>query len=470
MVRVLPETVQKLIHYTDSAFQRCQKLTLGFNTPGLVEALNDFFCGIAGRFQKLLLQIRSETGIYALESSHPEDGVYSGPQSQKGTLPTQTPGGGPEDEDYEIKRDEFGRQEWNHFQMGLRLLSSVLIILEKVEREWDKSVDHLLKSVEPFVLLASTSSGAATAAEISSGEEASAKTRERTFCESSLLSLRLSSLNSVHLSQWISRAHSAPSSHKYFERAVKQLESLLQKCQKYLFDTMILPIDKRLSALPSLPVWALKSAPNPSPFQLEMPQFSLSPSEYVTRMGEHLLSLPQQLDLYVDDPGLGVGLEGLPHLEPLLGTSLFGYKGSYLSKESEEEQGEENSDRQDGGEKDNQELDTEEEELDITYIWMTSVCRGTMSLFCDKVLTLKVLTDHGRSQLLTDMQYVVNVLSAMDIEPTEEYSVLMMVLEKDLAALKEAVLEEEEEEKRDEWAKKHGALAKKVLSMRGGSE
>jgi hypothetical protein len=431
-----------------------------------VEALNDFFCGIAGRFEKLLLQIRSETGIYALEASHPDDGVYATPLKSGVGESFLTGGQSGQEDDYEIKRDEFGRQEWNHFQMGLRLLSSVLVVLRKVEQEWDGSVDLLLKKVEPFVSTSSSSSVGGPSMEVEDHKEDTGRLR---YCEASLLSLRLSSLNSVHLSQWISKAHSpSPSSttpSKYFQPSVQHLQGLLKKCQKYLFDTMILPIDKRLSLLSSLQVWTLKSAPNPSPFQLEMPQFSLSPSEYVTRIGEHLLSLPQQLDLYVDDPGLGVGLEGLPFLEPLLGTSLFG--GCVGGNNREEEEGEI---RGTDGEGLGEAQEEEEEALDITYIWMTSVSRGTMSLLYEKILDLKTLTQHGCSQLLTDLQYLVNVLSAMDIEPTEEYKALMMVLEKDPSELK-ALLEGKQEEEggflNREWFTKHASLVHKVVFMRG---
>jgi len=57
--------------------------------------------------------------------------------------------------------------------------------------------------------------------------------------------------------------------------------------------------------MPTLPQWNASGAAqpaNPLPGVTEMPAFSLAPSAYITTIGEHLLTLPQQLESYSEEP------------------------------------------------------------------------------------------------------------------------------------------------------------------------
>ena len=110
LVRILPETMNKLLQQAALSVKRCETLSLGFCSLGLVEALQDYFCGITDRMGKILQQIRVETDVDDIERPSDilanEDGVYER-RSSAGH------------DDYEIGRNEMGRHEWGHFQMGL---------------------------------------------------------------------------------------------------------------------------------------------------------------------------------------------------------------------------------------------------------------------------------------------------------------------------------------------------------------
>lgn len=390
----MPEAIQKLVSHAELAVKRCALLTLGFSTPGLVESLNDYFSGIVDRFGKILLQVRSETTVVSHANT-----AQSGTSTPNGSLYERQSSSVFGEDDYEIQRDELGRQEWSHFQMGLRVLSSTLALAGKVETEFEGLAIGLLRKVDGIL------QGTSNAKE-SEGDDA--------VCASSLLALRLSSLNSRELQGFIQKlVHGKTATDKdepLFTPASLAISQLAIKAQRYLYDTLFLPIEKRLSVIPLMEVWTATGPQNPSPFDLELPQFSLSPGEYMTRIGEHLLSLPQQLDLYADDASLAYSTGSLPGMMDRGVSSELKEDGQTLHEE-------------------------EDEEVDITYLWMTSVSIGTMSSFVSFASQIPTLSISGTSQLVADMRYLVNVLSAMEILPSKEFSMLMEGLSMDLETL-----------------------------------
>ena len=254
-------------------------------------------------------------------------------------------------------------------------MNSTLFLLKKLDEFHEKIgtlLDHLKLQVHEYDMESST------------------------HCEASVLALVLSDLNSNEKKNAIS--HLKAQAH-VFKPSVEQIQFFSIKVQKYLYDTMFISIDRKLKVLPFMEIWSndahLKQ--NASPFDLQIPQFSLSPLEYVTRIGEHLLSLPQQLDLYMDDVSLAYSISTLPFMS---------HSESIVSADP-------NDSMQD------------EEIQDITYMWITSVCRGTMDSYYRNAMLIPQLSSHGLSQLITDMQYLVNVFSAMDIQPMEQFKDLL---------------------------------------------
>ena len=357
MVRVMPETVTQLLLYVEKAIDRCGTLTMGLNTCGLVEALNDFFCGIVDRFSKILLQIRSETDVNDVirkKNLENGEGIYSRNSSN-------------EFEDFEIKNDDMGQQEWANFQLGLRFLG-VNLKLQETLTDYQGYIVNLI-----------------THAEFKFGKIGNFDGNKWNSSEASLLALQGSVLNSQN--QW-TRLNSLKTDDFVFKTSLKEIQSFSVKSQKYIYDTLFMPINRLLSSVSGMDIWQSTSVLNPSPFDLELPNFSISPLEYITRIGEHLLCLPQQLDLYMDDPCLSMSLSTLPWIDESTLNSL----------------------------KDDDNV------IDATYVWITSVCRGTFTMYLETASSIPTLSKLGRSQLHTDMGYLINILSAMDIEPSQSFS------------------------------------------------
>ena len=63
---------------------------------------------------------------------------------------------------------------------------------------------------------------------------------------------------------------------------------------------MFVPIAKHLRGMAADDVWDRAQPPS----RVDLPAFSLSPLEYVTQIGEHLLTLPQKLDPFNQKPSI----------------------------------------------------------------------------------------------------------------------------------------------------------------------
>ena len=84
------------------------------------------------------------------------------------------------------------------------------------------------------------------------------------------------------------------------------LAGICSDLQKTTFSLMFHPVSVQLEQIPGLDIWAATTSGQSSLETAEMPEFSLSPSEYITCLGEFLMTLPQHLDPYMsqDSPAL----------------------------------------------------------------------------------------------------------------------------------------------------------------------
>ncbi|KAJ3313830.1 Golgi transport complex subunit 7 [Boothiomyces sp. JEL0838] len=118
-------------------------------------------------------------------------------------------------------------------------------------------------------------------------------------------------------------------------------------------------------------------------------QFSLSPLPYITSIGEYLLAIPQKFDNYFSEPWINFGLKNLQELSP----------------------------------QDIESDDGDDEEL--YHLWISSAVRTIEVRLVSNVIKIKELTVSGKRQLLADIQYLRNVMSALEIEPLSQTSNLI---------------------------------------------
>ena len=90
------------------------------------------------------------------------------------------------------------------------------------------------------------------------------------------------------------------------QESMTLLAGICSDLQKTTFSLMFHPVSAQLEQIPGLNTWAATTSGQSSLETAEMPEFSLSPSEYITCVGEFLMTLPQHLDPYMsqDSPAL----------------------------------------------------------------------------------------------------------------------------------------------------------------------
>ncbi|KAJ3033828.1 hypothetical protein HDV00_005793 [Rhizophlyctis rosea] len=394
--RMMADSVPKVFAYADAAVVRCRQFTLGYGLVGLVDCLNQYITHIVDKYIALLADIRSDTGSHDVE-------VAGGENDD-------------EDDDYDLGKGMLGRQDWGHFQAGIRILGMCPVMRRRVV-----GLPGVLRRLV-----------VAVKARLNEGREGRDRGGEERDvgeeCLASLSLLKLSTLNSYKLHTLIDALEEevevsrgqivagevteeggvktdTRSPNTTFKPALERLSAFTMRTQRLVYDAIFETVNKHLSGVPTLDVWQSAPPTTSGPFNLEVPQFSLSPQPYATRIGEHLLTLPQHLELHAGDDSLGFSLKTLPYLT----SADFAQLG-------------------DGTGEGGGDGDTSAPE-DVLNLWITSIARGTMSSFADAILRIGKLSPHGGRQLETDVGYIVNVFSAMDIEPLPKLKAIMEMVE-----------------------------------------
>ncbi|KAJ3299266.1 hypothetical protein HK104_009482 [Borealophlyctis nickersoniae] len=454
IAQTMGDSVAKIFNFAEMATVRCRQLTFGFGLPGLVDCLNEFFGAVIDRYSALLEQIRQETGVDGTQISSMGDEE--------------------DDDDYELGRGEVGRQEWGHFQVAVRVLGMCPVITRRLEG-FPLSLKKVFGGLRSRLELGA------------SCQEYYAEDKERTEeCFSALTLLKLSSLNSYTLHTVLGTLEAiekpaeprrsgavrktpreqepaagdspaptppARSQSTLFAPSFEGLRLFTSSSQRFVFDTMFATVEKHLSAVPNMDVWRSAAPTTSGPFNLEVPQFSLSPSPYITCVGEHLLTIPQQLELHPDEEALSYSLETLPFLEP----EDFREEEASLGEDGDEMGG-------DGLGNGGNEADRLTADL-VTNLWITAVSRGTMVGYADTILKIPKLSEHGAKQLATDISYIINVFAAMDIEPVTKLRGVLQLVTMDGVKL------ERWREGSHQWGENEGfvdeSTVKRIAAIRG---
>ncbi|KAI9253947.1 oligomeric Golgi complex subunit 7 [Phascolomyces articulosus] len=463
---ILTHVIDNIFSMAKESLERCLKMTHGFGAVEWLRTINAYIGQVKLQLQKTIRTIK-------LSSSATSAAVTLKKTQRQGSASSAIKTGTPrtssdlDDLDFDDDDDKNDAEDWQAFQLELRLLRVCQTLdtqfnsfkdmvarelegLRYVIQERDQDDNALLSPVTPSVLTFTERSpdarGHRRQSSLVSGggiEVVSRHERKRSmggslgdisstighqqqqlqqqqqaanYPRSSMALLRTSRLNSHELQRIISQLSTITEESQdsvinvVLKDANQHIDELTTECQALVHQAALEPIVRHLQGIASMKtVW---QAPDPQPrkttiedatIDVDMPQFSLSPNEYITRVGEQLLMLPQEFEVYTDDPALAYHVETIPFIQ----------QGDIHHRPSEEdEKGDE-----DGEEEDEE---GEEDEIEVIELWSTCVARGTMKRFLDEIVKIRNLTSQGRRQLRTDIEYLINVLSALDVQPLPE--------------------------------------------------
>jgi hypothetical protein len=187
-----------------------------------------------------------------------------------------------------------------------------------------------------------------------------------------------------------------------FTASAASFESLVQAVQQLLYDTMFHSIAVRLASFADWHhIWAAKAGGVTSGGQIlsaiPLPSFSMQPSDYIIAIGEHLLTLVQQLEPYVKG---SEEEEEVSHAAatPSAAARKFSTPTSPFTQVTPASSS----------------APSTYVENDALY-WLNLLSRGTFAALLSSFPAIPQLSERGARQLSTDLEYLINVLSALGL-------------------------------------------------------
>ncbi|TRY94869.1 hypothetical protein DNTS_026287 [Danionella cerebrum] len=348
----LSHSVQKVFALASAAVDRCVKFTDGLGVCGLIKALRALFNKYVSDFSVTLQSIRKK---YKLE---------------------------------EVPASEEFTEDWAAFQNSVRIIAACGELLRQCG-EFEQQLSNKILGRAGRFLWEGFNPRSLTGLQEGVAERRSQKNpwQEYNYLQQSDNAAYNNLLETLH-----SLKEKGTGNSSLLAETRAALTRLNQQANQLAFDSVFLQIKRQLLLL-SKPA-ACASADQSETLTEDLPAFSLSPQEYITNIGQFMMSLPLHLEPFVSQVD--------PALELALHTGKLPYPP---------EQGD----------------DVPELENTADY-WLGSVARATMQTYCEVILQLPELSAHATKQLTTDIDYLSNVMDALGLQTTRNLQNIQTLL------------------------------------------
>ncbi|XP_028825838.1 conserved oligomeric Golgi complex subunit 7 isoform X1 [Denticeps clupeoides] len=341
-VMELAHSVQKVFGLAAAAVDRCVKFTDGLAVCGLIRALRSLFTKYVSDFSVTMRSIRQK---YKLEDN--------------------------------TNSDTF-TEDWTTFQNSVRIIATCGDLLRQCGAFEQQLSNKILGRAGRFLWEGYTPRSL-TGLQENVVDRRSQKNpwQEYNYLQHS---------NSTEYNNLLETLYSLKAQEKgtgnssLLSETRQSLIRLNQQASQLAFDSVFLQIKQQLCLLNTRELQG--SSEFCKSLSEDLPTFSLSPQEYITNIGQYIMSLPLHLEPFVtqDDPALELALH----------TGKLPYPP---------EQGD----------------DVPELENMADY-WLGSIARATMQTYSDVILQIPELSPHATKQLATDIDYLSNVMDALGLQ------------------------------------------------------
>ncbi|KAJ3413083.1 hypothetical protein HDV05_008537 [Chytridiales sp. JEL 0842] len=387
--RIINEFLPFLFTQADAASGRCFLLTAGYGVVGLVSALDQYFQCIWERLEERL-----------------SGSVLGVGEAQPKTLKADAVDTDDDDDEFGYQKDDpmNGTFQLAKFQSGLNFLSVAKAGYEKLVEFEAVLASHLIALLQR-IEENEEKEGQKLKETVPKRPTTKYKTVESV---ASLSTLRNSTLNGTRLRNLLasvnSRQQTASDNAESQQlpglfQSEKALLKLADGAQRTVFDSIFDSVAIILSEAPAPDFWQdldkRNTAQQGGSAVLDVPTFSVSPLPYVVKLGECLLTLPQRLEINFGNEGiLSFRVERLPHITQQDLDDLFEGGGDSVG----------------GGGMDDESM---------IHIWITSIARVCMERYESYIQQIPNPGSNCRQQIRSDTDYIIKVLDAMDVEPSE---------------------------------------------------
>ncbi|XP_071838113.1 conserved oligomeric Golgi complex subunit 7-like isoform X2 [Apostichopus japonicus] len=332
--QLLSDSVGKLFKLANEALERCTSLTDGLGSCGLQSALKSLFHAYCERFT---------SALDLLANIHEQETSKDVASPSEGAL----------------------GEDWTKFQHALKII---------------QACGELILQCEEFDLhLSSTLLHAATTHNIQPmSPSALAPMSPRSSISNPFKEFNyLAENDSGQYSKFVKlyTLLSQDESSFQLQSSMDEIARVNELAHKLAFGIVFNQLNKQLAEVPLMEVW--RSAGGM--LSAELPTFSLSPQEYITKIGQYVMTLPQQLEPFTSQDN--------PMLDKAMETGRLPYPPEPGSPEVEH----------------------------LADHWLGSVARGTMHSYVEAILKIPEISPHATRQLGTDIDYLCNVVEALEI-------------------------------------------------------
>ncbi|XP_030257058.1 conserved oligomeric Golgi complex subunit 7 [Sparus aurata] len=353
-VEELSHSVGKLFGLASAAVDRCVKLTDGLAVCGLLKALKALFTKYMSDFSRTLQSIRKKCKL----EDTPSSSVF--------------------------------QEDWTAFQNSVRIIATCGELLRQCGAFEQQLSNKILGTAGKYLSESYSPRSLAGIQETSSTERKSAT--KNPWQEYNYLQRgNMAEYNSL-MEVLYSLKEKGTGNSSLLAEPRSALTRLNQQANQLAFDSVFLQIKHQLCLVSRM---EREEAPGfGERYTEDLPTFSLSPQEYITNIGQYLMSLPLHLEPFVtqEDPALELALHaGKLPFPPEQGDDL--------------------------------------PELDNTAdYWLGSIARATMQTYCDAILLIPQLSIHSTKQLATDIDYLSNVMDALGLQPSRSLQHIVTLL------------------------------------------
>ncbi|KAG6866714.1 hypothetical protein C0991_011373 [Blastosporella zonata] len=383
--RLLRERAVDAIAAAEESLARCTAFTHGYGSVGLVLALDNFF--------QLFIDVWT---------------AYVRQGTRNTTSQSQYLNSGDDLSDM-----DYSSQDWSDFQLSLHLLSSARAVYDRISAFEAKLRTSLVQTATRFRL--ARSDPLITVAH-SKGEN---QLLEQSPLNSADLHTLLTSVEVEVQSRESSLAsprHTlipvVPGSPEpILIEGRKAIFTFANLCQVALQGTILSPLRRHLATYASSPLWNSPGDPKAkrtmTANDLAMPNFSLSPSDTVQRVAEGLLNLPRLFEVYANDDALSFSLHTLPHVDAETLKGLTEQASSEALPQPAHMR------------RSSLSL-TKPVLLDpdaVSSAWLSSLGHSLLEHLTTTILpSIPSLSPAGAAQLTSDLEYLSNIVRAINVE------------------------------------------------------
>ncbi|XP_029431945.1 conserved oligomeric Golgi complex subunit 7 isoform X4 [Rhinatrema bivittatum] len=353
-VQELSQSVSKLFSLCSGAMERCIKLTEGLGVCGLLKALISVFTKYVADFTSTLQSIRRKCSL---------DSIAAEPLFQ---------------------------EDWQAFQSSVRIIATCGELFRQFGDFEQQLANRILATAGKYL------SESYSPRSLSGLQDTSAPEKKNVaknpWQEYNYL-LKGNPMENASLMETLYTLKEKGTVNNTLLAASRAAFTRLnQAAQQLAFDSVFLRIKQQLLLVSKMEIWNLARVGET--LTGDLPTFSLTPLEYISNIGQYIMSLPLHLEPFVTQEDSNLEL------------ALHAGKLPYPP-----EQGDELA-----------ELDN------MADYWLGSIARATMQTYCEVILQIPELSPHSTKQLITDIDYLINVMDALGLQASKMLQNILSLL------------------------------------------